>query len=69
MYELNEEHTFFITDRELHKAMPFSLKNAGVTYQRLVNGSKDLIEKSMEVNMDDMLVKPKIAGDHIEHIN
>ena len=30
---------------------------------------KDLIGKSMEVYVDDMLVKSKIAGDHIEHLN
>ena len=44
--------------------MPFGLKNAATTYQRLVNGMiKDLIRKSMEVYVDDMLVKSKIAGD------
>ena len=30
---------------------------------------KDLIGKSMEVYMDNMLVKSKIAGDHIKHLN
>ena len=30
---------------------------------------KDLIGKSMEVYVDDMLVKSKIARDHIEHLN
>ena len=30
---------------------------------------KDLIGKSMEVFMDDMLVKSKMEGDHIEHLN
>ena len=72
MYKPNEEHTSFITDRGLYcyKAMPFDLKNAGVTYQRLVNGMfKDLIGKSMEAYMDDMLVKSKTLGDHIEHLN
>ena len=50
--------------------MPFSLKNDGVTYQRLVKRMfKDLIGKSMEVYVDDMLVKSKISGDHIEHLN
>ena len=39
MYELDEEHTSFITDRGLYcyKKMPFGLINAGATYQRLVN--------------------------------
>ena len=66
MYEHDEQYTSFIIDRGFYcyKAMPFSLKNAGVTYQRLVNGMfKDLIGKSMEVYVDNMLVKSKTAGD------
>ena len=72
MYELDKEHTSFITDRGLYcyKAIPFGLKNVGATYQKLVNGMfKDLIGKSMEVYVDDMLVKSKTARDHIEHLN
>ena len=72
MYKPDEEHTSFIIDRGLYcyKAMPFGLKNAGQTYQRLVNEmSKDLIGKSMEVYVDEMLAKSKIAGDHIGHLN
>ena len=72
MYEPDKEHTSFITNRGLYgyKVMPFGLKNAEATYQRLVNGMlKDLIGKSMEVYVDDMLVKSKAAGDHIEHLN
>ena len=64
MYEPDEKHTSFITDRGLYcyKVMPFSLKNTGATYQRHVNGMlKDLIGKSMEVYGDDMLVKSKTA--------
>ena len=29
---------------------------------------KDLIGKSMEVYVDDMLVKSKMAGDHTKHL-
>ena len=40
--------------------MPFGLRNAGTTYQRLVSLMfKDEIGKSMEVYVDDMLVKSK----------
>ena len=72
MYEPDEEHTSFITDQGLYfyKVMPFDLKNAGMTYQRLVNTLfNDLIRKSMEVYVDDMLVKYRIVGDHIEHLS
>ena len=39
MYLFDEEHTSFIIDRGLYcyKVMPFGLKNASVTYQRMVN--------------------------------
>ena len=72
MYEPDEEHTSFITNRGFYyyKAMPLGLKNAGATYQRLVNMMfKDLIGKTMEVYVDDMLVKSKMAGDHIEYLS
>ena len=71
MYEPDEKHTSFIIDHGLYcyKAMPFGLKNAGATYKRLVNMIfKDLIGKMMEVYMDDMLVKSKMAEDHVEHL-
>ena len=49
--------------------MPFGLKNAGATYQRLVNMMfGDLIGKSMEVYVDDMLVKSKQVADHIRDL-
>ena len=72
MYEPDEEHTSFIIIRGIYcyKETPFGLKNIGATYQRLVNRMfKYLIGKSMEVYIDDMLVKSKTVGDHIEHLN
>ena len=40
--------------------MPFELKNAGVTYQRLVNKMfNKKIGRKMEVYVDDMLVKSR----------
>ena len=68
MYEPDKEHTSFINDRGLYyyKAMPFDLKNARATYQRLANRMfKDLIGKSMEVYVNDMLIKSKTARYHI----
>ncbi|KAM1034264.1 hypothetical protein ACFX2A_038558 [Malus domestica] len=52
MNPLDQEHTAFTTDRGLYcyKVMPFGLKNAGATYQRLVNSIfAEQIGKSMEV--------------------
>ena len=49
--------------------MPFSLKNAGATYQRLVNRmfSKQ-IWRNMEVYIDDMLVKSKEESAHLDDL-
>ncbi|GFS37316.1 hypothetical protein Acr_00g0051350 [Actinidia rufa] len=47
----------------------FGLKNAGATYQRLVNKMfKEQIGKTMEVYIDDMLVKSLRSSDHIGHL-
>lgn len=49
--------------------MPFGLKNAGATYQRLVNKMfADQLGKTMEVYVDDMLVKSLLAKEHIKHV-
>ncbi|KAL0303749.1 UNVERIFIED_CONTAM: hypothetical protein Sradi_6243000 [Sesamum radiatum] len=48
--------------------MPFGLKNAGATYQRLVNKMfKDQIGTTMEVYVDDMLVK-STEEDHLRNL-
>ncbi|XP_074359604.1 uncharacterized protein LOC141699604 [Apium graveolens] len=68
MYEPDQEHTYFITDRGLYFyiGMLFGLINVGATYQRLVNKMfKRKIRKTIEVYVDDMLVKSKRAEDHI----
>ena len=49
--------------------MPFGLKNTGATYQRLVTKMfKQLLGKTMEVYIDDILVKSKQCPDHITHL-
>ena len=62
MAEENHEKTAFITSQGLYcyKVMPFGLKNAGATYQKLVNKmfSKQ-IRGNMEVYVDDIFVKSK----------
>ena len=49
--------------------MPFCFENARTTYQRLINMMlKDLIRKTIEAYVDDMLVKSRMARDHIEYL-
>ena len=63
--------TAFITDRRTYcnKVMPFGLKNAGATYQRLVNRMfSEQLGKTMEVYIDDMLIKSLHKQDHIAHL-
>ncbi|CAN6563557.1 unnamed protein product [Malus baccata var. baccata] len=46
--------------------MPFGLKNAGATYQRAMNDIfHDLIGQSMEVYIDDIVVKSKTEEQHL----
>ncbi|KAH9750796.1 Ribonuclease H [Citrus sinensis] len=71
MYEQDEESTAFITNQGLfcYRVIPFGLKNAGATYQRLVNKVfKPLIGKTMEVYVDDMITKSKISKEHVRHL-
>ena len=67
----DEEKTSFITDQGMYcyKVMPFGLKNARVTYQRLFNFMlRPLIGKSMEVYTDDPLVKSMQEADNLQHL-
>ncbi|KAH9698780.1 protein kinase domain-containing protein [Citrus sinensis] len=49
--------------------MPFGLKNAGATFQRLVNKVfKPLIGHTMEVYVDDMITKSREPRDHVKHL-
>ena len=65
MHPLNEEKMAFITPMAnyCYKVMPFGLKNAGATYQRLMNKVfADYIETLMEVYIYNMLVKTSEDG-------
>ena len=67
----DEEHTTFVTVKSLYcyRVMPFGLKNAGATYQRLVNKIfKDQIGHNMEVYVNDMLVKSVQTSDHVQDL-
>ena len=71
MYPLDTEKTSFITPHRLfyYNVMPFRLENAGASYQRLVTKMfRPLLGKTMEVYIDDMLVKSKECSDHTTHL-
>ena len=67
----DREKTSFVTGQGTYcyQVMPFGLKNAGATYQRLVNKMfQKQIGTSMEVYIDDMLVKSIKARLHVHHL-
>jgi hypothetical protein len=71
MDEADQEKTSFITSRGLfyYKVMSFGLKNARATYQRLMNRMfHDQIGKNVEVYIEEMLVKSKQEGDHLNDL-
>ena len=71
MHPPDIEKTAFNTPHELYcyNVMPFGLKKVGATYQRLVTKIfQPLIGKTMEVYIDDMLVKSKERPDHMKHL-
>ena len=64
----DEDKIAFTTDCGLYyyKVISFGLKNAGATYQRLVNKIfSNLIGRTMEVYVDNMLVKSLKKEDHV----
>ena len=71
MYSSDAEKTAFITSHGLfcYNVMSFGLKNVRATYQRLVTKMfRPLLSKTMEVYIDDMLVKSKEHSDHATHL-
>ena len=69
--EADQEKTSFVTLQGLifYKVMPFRLKKAGATYQRLVNRMFiQRIGPNVEVYIDDMLVKSKKEDRHLYNL-
>jgi hypothetical protein len=67
----DREKTAFITPLGIYcfKVMSFGLKNAGATYQRMVTKMfKDQIGKTMEIYIDNMVVKSKLSQNHLEDL-
>nr|KYP63475.1 Transposon Ty3-I Gag-Pol polyprotein [Cajanus cajan] len=71
MYPPDEAKTAFITDSAnfCYKVMPFGLRNAGATYQRLMDKIfQRQIGTCMEVYVDDMVIKSASAYNHLQDL-
>src|ERR1041385_2148606 len=61
MKEEEEEHTSFITPYGVfcYQTMPFGLKNAGASYQQMMQAClRDQIDRNVQVYVDDIISKP-----------
>ena len=65
-----EKMTFIIEDANFfYKVMLFDLKNAGATYQRLMNRVfKQQIRQNVEVYVDDIVVKSQSIPQHVPNL-
>ncbi|CAJ2638011.1 unnamed protein product [Trifolium pratense] len=71
MVVADREKTAFMTEsgNYYYNVMPFGLKNAGATYQRMMNRVfRGEIGDMLEVYMDDMIVKSHEEIDHTAHL-
>ena len=71
MDEEDQEKTSFVTSQGLYcyKVMSFGLKNAGATYQRLVNRMfSHQSGRNVEVYVDDMLGKSKDEATYLDDL-
>ena len=71
MHKDDQEKTSFVTSQGLfcYKVIPFGLKNAGATYQRLMNRMfAPQIGRNVQVYVDDMLVKIRREEDHLRDL-
>ncbi|GJR82769.1 reverse transcriptase domain-containing protein [Tanacetum coccineum] len=71
MAKEDEEKTVFITSQGIYcySKMSFGLKNAGATYQRLVDKVfHKQVGRNLEVYMDDLVIKSRTEGEIIRDI-
>ena len=64
----DQEKTTFVTPigNYHYKVMPFGLKNAGSTYQKMMTRMFELqLGKNIEIYIDDMVVKSKMVLEHL----
>ena len=67
----DQEKTAFVmpTGNYHYKVMPFRLKNAGSTYQRMMTRMfKPQLNKNIEVYIDDMVVRSKVESEHVNDL-
>ena len=67
----DREKTTFVTmwGTFCYKVMPFSLKNAGATYQRaMVTLFHDMMHKEIKVYVDDLIAKSREDESHVENL-
>ncbi|GKB91087.1 reverse transcriptase domain-containing protein [Tanacetum coccineum] len=72
MAELDEEKTTFHTSQGVYcyNKMPFSLKNASATYQRLVDKAFDSqVGRNIEVYVDDLVIKSHTEAEMLRDID
>ncbi|XP_072064486.1 uncharacterized protein [Arachis hypogaea] len=71
MHQADQDKTTFITDNGnfCYKFMPFRLKNAGATYQRLMDKIFiNQIGRNIEVYVDDMVAKSTHTTNHVNDL-
>ena len=67
----DQEKTSFVTPtgNYHYKVMSFGLKNVGSTYQRMMTKMfEPWLGKSIEIYVDDMVVKSKVVTEHLEDL-
>ena len=67
----DQEKIVFVTPtRNYHyKVMPFDLKNAGSTYQRMMTKMfKPQLGKNIEIYINDIVVKSKVKSEHVNDL-
>ena len=67
----DQERTIFVTlvVNYHYKVMPFDLKNAGATYQRMMTRMfEPQLGKNIEIYIDNMVDKSKLELDHIDDL-